>query len=231
MRRFIFISLGIGLLLLLAACSNASTGQSANQAVSSQASSSSTRAKSDDHTPSTGLPYATPAHTGSGVTASSSSSTSASASSSTASGQAGSLTLTLACSGPEAQDGLHMTASQARACVYTTPGAHLNIQVRFCGNTLDTSDALQGTFTANASGFYEWVWKPQANCQPLSSWSATVTAKLNGQSAVVSQTSSAQTSTQTTSQSSSQSTSHSTSQGPARSSSSGSTSVNVPDGQ
>jgi hypothetical protein len=107
-----------------------------------------------------------------------------------------------------------MSGSQARACVYTSPGAHLNIQVRFCGNKYDTSDALQGTFTANGSGFYEWIWKPQANCQPLSAWSETVTAQLNGQNAVVSEGSSAQTSSQSS----------------AHSSSSSSSSVNVPDG-
>jgi hypothetical protein len=229
-RRLVLVSLG--LLFLLAACSNASTGQSASQVTSSQTASNSTRAKTIEQTSPAGLPHATPAHTSSGVTApsptgsSASTSASSSTSSSTANGQTASLVLTLACSGPQAQDGFHMNGSQARACVYTSPGAHLNIQVRFCGNKPDTSNALQGTFTANGSGFYEWIWKPQANCQPLSAWSTTVTAQLNGQSAVVSEGSSAQTSSQSTSQS----TSHSTSQTPAHSSSHSSSSVNVPDG-
>ena len=229
-RRLVLVSLG--LLFLLAACSNASTGQSTNQTVSSQATSNSTRAKVTDQTSPAGLPHATPTHHSSGTTASSSAGSSASTSassstgSSTTSGQTEALVLTLACSGPKAQDGFHMSSSQARACVYTTPGAHLNIKVSFCGNKPDTSSALQGTFTANNSGFYEWDWKPQASCQPLSAWSTTVTAQLNGQSAAVSEASSAQTSTQTTSQS----TSHSTSQTPAHSSSSSSSSVSVPDG-
>lgn len=224
-RRLILICLGM--LFLLAACSNASTGQSTNQMTSSQASSNSTRATTTDRTSPPVLPDTTPTHTSNGVTASSSTGSSAStpasssASSSTASGQAGSLVLTLACSGPKAQDGFHMSGTQARACVYTSPGARLNIQVSFCGNKPDTSGALQGTFTANGSGFYEWIWKPQANC--LSAWSTTVTAQLNGQSAVVSEGLSTQTS-------SSQTTSQSTSKGSAHSSSSSSTSVNVPDG-
>ena len=113
-----------------------------------------------------------------------------------------------------------MSGSQAHACVYTSPGAHLTIQVSFCGNKPDTSSALQGTFTANGSGFYEWIWKPQASC--LSARSTTVTAQLNGQSAVVSEGSSAQNTSQTTSQSTSQSSAHS--------SSSSSSSVNVPGG-
>jgi hypothetical protein len=213
-RRLILVCLG--LLFLLAACSNASTGQSANQVTSSQASSKSTRATTTDRTSPPVVPHATPTHNSGGVTASSSTGSSASTSSSTASGQAGSLVLTLACSGPKAQDGFHMSGSQAHACVYTSPGAHLTIQVSFCGNKPDTSSALQGTFTANGSGFYEWIWKPQANC--LSAWSTTVTAQLNGQSAVISEGSSTQTSSQSTSQS------------PAHSSSSSSSSVNVPDG-
>jgi hypothetical protein len=213
-RRLILICLG--LLFLLAACSNASTGQSTNQVTSSQASSNSTRAATTDRTSSAGVAHATPTHNSGGVTVSSSTGSSTSASSSTANGQAGSLVLTLACSGPKAQDGFHMSGSQAHACVYTSPGAHLTIQVSFCGNKPDTSSALQGTFTANGSGFYEWIWKPQANCP--SAWSTTVTAQLNGQSAVVSEGSSAQTSSQ------------STSKGSAHSSSSSSSSVNVPDG-
>ncbi|MDQ2888194.1 MAG: hypothetical protein M3Y39_19170 [Chloroflexota bacterium] len=217
-RRLILVCLG--LLFLLAACSNASTGQSSNQVTSSQASSNSTRATTTDRTSPPVLPHTTPTHTSGGITVPSSAGSSASASSSTASGQAGSLVLTLACSGPKAQDGFHMNGSQAHACVYTSPGAHLTIQVSFCGNKPDTSSALQGTFTANGSGFYEWNWKPQANC--LSTWSTTVTAQLNGQSAMVSEGSSAQTSSQSTSQS--------TSKGSAHSSSSGSSSVNVPDG-
>ncbi len=219
-RRLVLICLG--LLFLLVACSNASTGQSTNQVTSSHASSNSTRAKTTDRTAPPVLPHATPTHISSGVTASSSTGSSSSTSSSTKSGQTASLVLTLACSGPQAQDGFHMNGSQARACVYTSPGARLNIQVRFCGNKTDTSNALQGTFTANGSGFYAWNWKPQANCQPFSTWSTTVTAQLNGQSAVVSEGSSVQTSSQTTSQSTSQSSAHSSSHS--------SSSVNVPDG-
>ncbi|HEV2661268.1 MAG TPA: hypothetical protein VGU68_11745 [Ktedonobacteraceae bacterium] len=192
-HRLILICLG--LLFLLAACSNASTGQSSNSVTSSQTSSNSTRATTTDRTSSPVVPHATPTHTSSGITVSSSAGSSASTSassstsSSTANGQAGSLILTLACSGPKAQDGFHISGSHAHACVYTSPGAHLTIQVSFCGNKPDTSSALQGTFTANNSGFYEWIWKPQANC--LSTWNATVTAQLNGQSAEVSEGSSA----------------------------------------
>ncbi len=227
MRRFVIICLG--LLFLLTACSNASTGQptATDHVANSQANTNLARAKTDGQASSVGLPHATPTHSkvvtvsssavsSASVGSSTSAGSSVSTDSATANGQKGTLTLALACSGLHAQDGFNVSNAQARACVYTSPGAHLNIKVSFCGNKPDTSSALQGTFIANASGFYEWDWKPQASC--LSSWSATVTAQLNGQSAAVSEASSAQSTSQSTSQSS------------AHSSSQSSSSVNVPDG-
>lgn len=95
------------------------------------------------------------------------------------------LTLTLACSSPNAQDGLIVTGSHAKACVYVSPGASMTIAVSFCGSS-DPSSALQGTFVAGASGFYEWNWTPQASCNPITYGGVTVRAQLNGQMATVS---------------------------------------------
>ena len=102
----------------------------------------------------------------------------------------GRLTLVLACSGPKAQDGVSATNTHAKACVYTTAGASLTIIASFCNGKPDPNSALRGTFTANGNGFYEWDWIPQSSCQPISSWSVTVNAQLDGQTASVSQASS-----------------------------------------
>ena len=102
----------------------------------------------------------------------------------------GPLTLVLACSGPNAQDGMSATNTHAKACVYTSAGASLTISASFCNGKPDPNSALQGTFIANGKGFYEWDWTPQASCRPISSWSVSVSAQLGGQSASVSQSSS-----------------------------------------
>ena len=102
----------------------------------------------------------------------------------------GPLTLVLACSGPNAQDGVSVTNTHAKACVYTSAGASLTITASFCNGKPDPNSALQGTFTANSNGFYEWDWTPQPSCRPISSWSVSVSAQLSGQSASVSQASS-----------------------------------------
>ena len=102
----------------------------------------------------------------------------------------GPLTLVLACSGPKAQDGMSVSNTQAKACVYTSAGASLTITASFCNGKPDPSSALQGTFTANGNGFYEWNWTPDPSCRPISSWSVSVSARMAGQSASVSQASS-----------------------------------------
>ena len=216
-RRFVLVC--FGLLILLSACSKVSSDSSARPDNIAPASTAATHTKIDRTSP-VGASHATPTQSGT-VTASSSNGSSTSASSrprlksSTASNQKGTLTLALGCSNPNAQDGFSVSGSQARACLYTSPGAQLNIKVSFCGNKVDTSNALQGTFTANASGFYTWNWKPQVSCQTLSTWSTTVSAQLDGSSAVVSEASSAQSSSQSS----------------AQSSSSSSSAVSLPDGQ
>ncbi len=107
-----------------------------------------------------------------------------------ASTSTGPLTLVLACSGPNAQDGVSATNTHARVCVYTSAGASLTITASFCNGKPDTNSALQGIFAANGKGFYEWDWTPQPSCRPISSVSVSVSAKLSGQSASVSQASS-----------------------------------------
>ncbi|QBD76060.1 hypothetical protein EPA93_08595 [Ktedonosporobacter rubrisoli] len=107
------------------------------------------------------------------------------------SGQAGSLKLALACSSPDSKDGVNITDSHASACVYTSPGAKLDIKVNLCGDQLDTSSALKGEVVAGSNGFYKWDWTPQASCKVTSSaWNVTVTAHLNGDQARATQGSS-----------------------------------------
>jgi hypothetical protein len=82
-------------------------------------------------------------------------------------------------------DGVQVNDSQAKVCVKTQPGANLKIQVNFCRGNADPSQELQGTFKADANGFYQWNWKPQADCngQSIWGWKTTVNAELNGQTA------------------------------------------------
>jgi hypothetical protein len=72
-----------------------------------------------------------------------------------------------------------------KVCAQTAANATLSIQVSYCNGKLDPSQALQGTVTANANGFYEWNWTPQPDCkgQPIWAWKVTVIAQLNGQTA------------------------------------------------
>lgn len=84
------------------------------------------------------------------------------------------------------KEGFYADQSRAFACVRTLPGAALTIAVSYCNGNRDQSSSLQGTFTADSAGYYEWNWKPQAQCQNGPAyWSgkATVTATLNGQAA------------------------------------------------
>lgn len=105
--------------------------------------------------------------------------------------QTGPLTLTFGCSGPDAQDGVHVTNTNAKVCVYTAvSAASLTISAVFCNNQPDPSGALQGTFTSNSHGFYEWDWTPQPSCRPISKWRVNVSAQWNGQYASVSRSSS-----------------------------------------
>ena len=105
--------------------------------------------------------------------------------------QTGTLTLTFGCSGPNAQDGVTVTNTNAKVCVYTAvSAASLTISAVFCNNQPDPSGALQGTFTSNSHGFYEWDWTPQSSCRPISKWRVNVSAQWNGQYASVSRSSS-----------------------------------------
>jgi hypothetical protein len=99
--------------------------------------------------------------------------------------QAPKLTVTFGCK-TGVKEGFFADQSHAFACVRTLPGASLTISVSYCNGKSDQSSSLQGTFTADSTGYYEWDWKPQAPCQNGPAyWSgkATVTARLNGQTA------------------------------------------------
>jgi hypothetical protein len=99
--------------------------------------------------------------------------------------QAPKLTVTFGCK-TGVKEGFFADQSHAFACVRTLPGASLTISVFYCNGKSDQSSSLQGTFTADSTGYYEWGWKPQAPCQNGPAyWSgkATVTARLNGQTA------------------------------------------------
>jgi hypothetical protein len=93
------------------------------------------------------------------------------------------LSVKFACS--STKDGIQVSDTQAKVCVKTSPGANLRLEMRFCEGSLDPSRALQGTAKADANGFYQWIWKPQADCNGQSIWSykATVRAELNGHKA------------------------------------------------
>jgi hypothetical protein len=78
---------------------------------------------------------------------------------------------------------------QERVCANTAPGAALTIQATFCLDSVDQSNALKGTFTADQKGYYEWNWTPVVTCEGNSPgvtgfWHGTaeVTARLEGQS-------------------------------------------------
>ena len=210
LRYSVLVCLSLGLLSLLAACTSATSDSSEtssnNTTVASQkvtptissTATSSTRTQASAQTSSISSAGSTPvvptptplqptprATVALKVTAPASTPTSAPASTST-----GPLTLVLACSGPNAQDGVSATNTHARACVYTSARASLTITASFCNGKPDPNSALQGTFTANGNGFYEWNWTPEASCRPISSWSVTVNAQLDGQTASVSQASS-----------------------------------------
>lgn len=80
------------------------------------------------------------------------------------------------------------TDEHERVCVRTLAGATLTIHVTFCRGNVDQSDALQGTFTADQTGYYEWNWTPKATCPgnppgATGFWQGTaeVTATLDGQ--------------------------------------------------
>lgn len=194
--RSTFLCLCIGFIVLLAGCANGAAGE-ATVTQTPQATSAGMSAKQNQaSTPIPPTPTtATSQSTGGVVTTTASptphpSPTSAPVLPSPTPRPAdpgGKLTLALACSGPNAQDGFSVTKSSAHACVYTSPGADITISVDFCNNP-DPSNAIRGTFVANTSGFYEWTWTPQAQqgCNPSSAWSVTVNASMSGQSASVS---------------------------------------------
>lgn len=96
------------------------------------------------------------------------------------------LTLTFSCGGGKG-DGVQANYAHAIVCVRTLPAATLTIKVSFCKGRLDPSQELQGSFIANAHGFYQWKWTPQPDCksQPIWAWDVTVTAKLNQQTVTI----------------------------------------------
>ncbi len=80
------------------------------------------------------------------------------------------------------KEGFFADRSHAFACARTFPGATLTISVSYCNGNSDQRSSLQGTFTADSTGYYEWDWKPQAPCQNGPAyWSGK--ARLNGQTA------------------------------------------------
>jgi hypothetical protein len=207
MRRLVLLGLSIISFVLLAGCVNVTGGNpdmTGQQSTSLRAATatSSTRAQAHSSlTTGTAKGQPTPPAIKSTPVVKVSVSAGGSSSGSGSGTYKGPLTLTLACSGPKAQDGFSVSGSHARVCVYTAPGASLTIKVSFCNGQPDPSSALQGTFIASASGFYSWSWTPRASC--LSAWSVAVTARLNGQSAAISEASSANGSSSSSSSSSS----------------------------
>ncbi len=93
------------------------------------------------------------------------------------------LVLTFECKGD-----FNPSGTYEKVCVRTSPGASLTIKVTYCTGSVDQSNALKGTFTADQVGHYEWNWTPQATCQgnppgATGFWKGTadVTATLGGQ--------------------------------------------------
>lgn len=70
------------------------------------------------------------------------------------------LVLTFECKGEFNPSGTH-----EKVCVRTVPGASLTIKVTYCTGSVDQSNVLKGTFTADKTGYYAWGWTPQATCQ------------------------------------------------------------------
>ena len=93
------------------------------------------------------------------------------------------LTVVITCGGTK-QNGYGMDVIHGKVCAQTMPAATLTIQVFYCGKP-DPSSVLQGSVMADSSGFYQWNWTPQPDCQgqPIAGWEVTVTAQLNGQTA------------------------------------------------
>lgn len=96
------------------------------------------------------------------------------------------LTLTFSCGGAKG-DGVQANDAHAKVCVHTLPAATLAIKVSFCKGRLDPSHELQGSFLADAHGFYQWQWTPQPDCkgQPIWAWDVSVTAKLDQQTLTI----------------------------------------------
>jgi len=92
------------------------------------------------------------------------------------------LIVAIACGGTK-QNGYGVDMIHGKVCAQTLAKATLSIQVTYCNGKPDPSRVLQGTVTADATGFYAWNWTPQPDCkgQPIWSWKAMVTAQLNGQ--------------------------------------------------
>jgi hypothetical protein len=92
------------------------------------------------------------------------------------------LTLVFRCNDSRA-GGFYVNNSQARICVQTAPHATLTITVHFCNGAADPSDELKGSVKADSTGYYEWSWKPQADCKGRPIWKgdAEVKAQLGGQ--------------------------------------------------
>lgn len=92
---------------------------------------------------------------------------------------AGSLSLTFTCA--QAVDNV-----AGQVCVHTSAGAALTIKVRYCSGYYSTTHDLKGTRYADAQGNYTWSWTPQTTCPGPAT--ATVKARLNGQSVTKSDT-------------------------------------------
>jgi len=93
------------------------------------------------------------------------------------------LVLTFECKGDFTPSSTH-----EKDCVHTLPGASLTIKVTYCTGSVDQSTALKGTFTADKTGHYGWIWTPKATCQgnppgATGFWKGTadVTTTLGGQ--------------------------------------------------
>jgi hypothetical protein len=70
------------------------------------------------------------------------------------------LVLTFECKGD-----FNPSGTNEKVCVRTLPGASLTIKVTYCTGSVDQSNALSGTFTADKTGYYGWSWTPKATCQ------------------------------------------------------------------
>lgn len=93
------------------------------------------------------------------------------------------LKVAITCGGTK-QNEYRLDVTHGKVCAQTMPRATLTVQVLYCGKP-DPSRVLQGSVTADSSGFYQWNWTPQPDCggQPIWGWTVTVTAQLHGQTA------------------------------------------------